>query len=203
MNIRNSIYGQKYQLRNETELLKIKKINESWSTLLHEGQQHIQINSFNKTMYASFKCFPRLNLEFKTLLYNLSNWKRTNLCVPDLFEFLTSVQLLKQYCARQCLHFATNFLWLIANCMQRLMDFGRWSAVLRECEKCRKCNDKLTILHIDDKKVNLFYQFQITDSPYVFKNTGQTKIKKNMNIQIIKDQENIYLKFSSVEEKAI
>lgn len=54
MNIRNSIYGQKYQLRNETELLKIKKINESWSTLLHEGQQHIRINSFNKTMYASY-----------------------------------------------------------------------------------------------------------------------------------------------------
>lgn len=53
------------------------------------------------------------------------------------------------------------------------------------------------------KKVNLFYQFQITDSPYVFKNTGQTKIKNNMNIQIIEDQENIYLKFSSVEEKAI
>lgn len=87
--------------------------------------------------------------------------------------------------------------------MQRLMDFGRWSAVLRECEKCSKCNDKLTILHIDDKKVNLFYQFQITDSPYVFKNTGQTKIKNHMNIQIIEDQENIYLKFSSVEEKAI
>lgn len=53
------------------------------------------------------------------------------------------------------------------------------------------------------KKVNLFYQFQITDSQYVFKNTGQTKIKKNMNMQIIEDQENIYLKFSSVEEKAI
>lgn len=87
--------------------------------------------------------------------------------------------------------------------MQRLMDFGCCSAVLCECEKCRKCNDKLTIPHIYDKKVNLFYQFQITDSPYVFKNTGQTKIKKNMNMQIIEDQENIYLKFSSVEEKAI
>ena len=36
--------------------------------------------------------------------------------------------------------------------MQRLMDFGCCSAVLCECEKCRKCNDKLTIPHIDDKK---------------------------------------------------
>ena len=153
MNIRNSIYGQKYQLRNETELLKIKKINESWSTLLHERQQHIRINSFNKTMYASYF----LNVSLGSIWnlkpsYNLSNWKRTNLCVPDLFEFLTSVQLLKQYCARQFLHFATNFLWLIANWMQRLMDFGCCSAVLCECEKCRKCNDKLTIPHIDDKK---------------------------------------------------